>query len=410
MDVAQEQASAPAACDPSIIPAGNPGSKKQPRRSPGEGSLFWHEKRGRWFAIADLGRRRGKRIRMTHSDKKKASAARWLHEILRKYEQGMDVQRAQRPLAEWLTEWLAGVEKKRTPHTHERYELEVRQRLIPSLGRYKLGKLSMENVEDYLADQQEEEVSIKTIRYSVQVLGTALAVARRKGLILQNVARMVDLPAVETEPIGQALTPAEVRQLVAAAGLHPLGNLFIFLVTSGVRISEAVGTRTGDIDFANGSLLVQKQLQWRTRTKQFELRPLKNKRARLIALGTVAVAALRKQQQRQPREQEAAGAAWYPPIPDLVFTTETDQPWHSSEINRKFHQFLTDAGIRQVRLHDLRHTHGSLLANKQIDDRIVGAILGHEGKSITARIYTHPDWPNLQHAARVIDGLLQAEE
>lgn len=40
-------------------------------------------------------------------------------------------------------------------------------------------------------------------------------------------------------------------------------------------------------------------------------------------------------------------------------------------------------------LHDTRHTCASLLANAGVDKRIVQAILGHKGKDVTDKVYTH---------------------
>jgi integrase len=40
-------------------------------------------------------------------------------------------------------------------------------------------------------------------------------------------------------------------------------------------------------------------------------------------------------------------------------------------------------------LHDTRHTCVSLLANAGVDKRIIQAIVGHQGKDVTDKVYTH---------------------
>src|SRR6476469_5050054 len=79
-----------------------PGTATRHRRSPGEGALFWHQGRQRWVAVADLGRKRGKRMRISHSHKKKTIAAEWLRKTLRDHARGIDVQHTQPPLADYL--------------------------------------------------------------------------------------------------------------------------------------------------------------------------------------------------------------------------------------------------------------------------------------------------------------------
>ncbi len=53
-------------------------------------------------------------------------------------------------------------------------------------------------------------------------------------------------------------------------------------------------------------------------------------------------------------------------------------------------------------LHDTRHTCVSLLANVGVDKRIIQAIVGHKGKDVTDKIYTHIDMEVMREALNKI--------
>lgn len=66
---------------------------------------------------------------------------------------------------------------------------------------------------------------------------------------------------------------------------------------------------------------------------------------------------------------------------------------------------LAEAGIRDVRLHDARHTAGTLLGELHVDMHVIQRILGHAQVS-TTRIYTDPTDLLTREAADRIGGLL----
>jgi integrase len=75
----------------------------------------------------------------------------------------------------------------------------------------------------------------------------------------------------------------------------------------------------------------------------------------------------------------------------FVFTTQLGTPIHPRNDYRSFQQLLKRAGLRKVRLHDLRHTAASLLLAQGVPARVVMEILGHSQISITLNTYTHVD-------------------
>lgn len=53
-------------------------------------------------------------------------------------------------------------------------------------------------------------------------------------------------------------------------------------------------------------------------------------------------------------------------------------------MTKRFVELCDEAGVRQVRLHDLRHGRASLLLAAGVDIAVVSKILGHGSLSITS--------------------------
>ncbi len=76
---------------------------------------------------------------------------------------------------------------------------------------------------------------------------------------------------------------------------------------------------------------------------------------------------------------------------DLVFTTRTGRPIEPRNLARSFHRITTAAGLRPIRLHDLRHTTATLLKDLGVAPRDTMEILGHSRIAVTMEIYTAAD-------------------
>ena len=77
----------------------------------------------------------------------------------------------------------------------------------------------------------------------------------------------------------------------------------------------------------------------------------------------------------------------------FVFGGET--PLSDQTIRRKMNNMSKIAGVKQIRVHDLRHSHASLLINNGHNIIIVAKRLGHSDIKQTLNTYSHL-MPNIQ--------------
>ena len=156
------------------------------------------------------------------------------------------------------------------------------------------------------------------------------------------------------------------------AGNHRLSALFSVALACGLRLGEATGLRSDDLDLpATGEIRIRQQLQRDGKT--LVLQPLKTEKSRrTLALPLVCIEALKVHRTKQRQERLKAGDRWVET--GLVFTTwrrakvarKVGAPLEPRNVLRLLQSLLAAANLPRVRFHDLRHSAASLLIANDI--------------------------------------------
>lgn len=83
-------------------------------------------------------------------------------------------------------------------------------------------------------------------------------------------------------------------------------------------------------------------------------------------------------------------------------------PLSPTTIDRYMKKYCDRAGIKKIRIHDLRHSHASLLLSNGVPITAVQNRLGHSDPSITLKHYAHLMPNDEDKAINVIDSLIRA--
>lgn len=118
------------------------------------------------------------------------------------------------------------------------------------------------------------------------------------------------------------------------------------------------------------------------------------------------LALLKEHQQIQQAERQKAGQLWNDH--DLVFATKRGTPIERTEDWREWKVILKRAGVREVRVHDTRHTAGTMLTEQGVNIRVVQEVLGHIRVTTTER-YTHVAAAQVQDAGNRMAAALWGE-
>jgi integrase len=237
------------------------------------------------------------------------------------------------------------------------------------------------------------ELSRNTIRNALCVVRGLFNYAIEEGLIESNPAarlgRFTRL-AKTTESKGVALTAKEVQQFLQAAKeicpyYHPL---VLTAVRTGLRRGELVALQWGDVQLGADDIDSDRFILVQHNYVRREHTTTKSKKSRRVDLSRELRRVLADLRDKRLLEAYLKGKN---DISDeLVFPTaqgtilDPDNLYH-----RVFLPVLAKAGIRKIRLHDLRHTFGSLLLQNGASIVYVKEQMRHSSIQVTVDIYGH---------------------
>jgi integrase len=342
-------------------------------RGHNEGTIF-RRKTGQYVSAVTM--RDGRRASRTTHSLVEARAA--LAELLRLRDAGAPIT-ARIRLGSYLERWVSD-DHGWAPKTWTRHREIVRLHLAGGpLGRARLSELSVGDVDRWLGSL--DHLHPQTRRHVRSTLRRALADAIRDGVLTRNVAGLSRPPALQRRE-RPVLDANQARLLIDSTRGTRYGPLWTLLVTTGLRISEALGLAWSDV--GPDSITVRRQLA-RENGEWVRRPPKTDKGRRTIPLTPLAVDALRAQ-----REQQAADLGERPaPIDGLVFTNAKGRPLHGENTVKRLHADLAAAGLPRVNQHDLRHSCATLLYSVGVPLETISDILGHSTTRITADLYRH---------------------
>lgn len=305
--------------------------------------------------------------------------------------------------------WLPGKRLVLATSTYDGYRRNVERHVLPTLGRIGLRQLRPHHLEalyERLLHPSDGRAGLapKTVYEVHLVIRGALGDAVRRGLVSRNVALVAHAPRLRSIPKveQQAWTAEELQAFLRAAAGHRLFPALWVSAFTGMRRSELVGLRWDDFDAKAATLSINRGIV----AVDYEMHETRGKTAnarRRIDLDPYTVSVLSAWRTWQGTEQEAAGvdtAGW-------MFTDGDGEPIHPHAVSQTFERIARRAQVRVIRLHDLRHTHGTLLIAAGVPVKVVSERLGHASPVFTIDTYQHV-LPGMQaDAARVFERLIR---
>ncbi len=305
-------------------------------------------------------------------------------------------------------QWLPGKRISLAASTYNSYRRNTELHILPAIGSVGLRRLRPHHLES-LYDSKlhpgdgQRRLAPKTVYEIHLVVRGGLTEAVRRGLITRNVALVANAPKLRSIPKieQQAWTAEQLRSFLRAAAGHRLFPALWLASTTGVRRSELLGLRWDDLDTAKATLSVNRGLV----SVGYELHESRGKTAsarRSIDLDATTLSVLAGWRCWQQAEYAAVGVN----NPGWMFADADGQPVHPHAISQAFERIARRSGSPVIRLHDVRHTHGTLLIKAGVPVKVVSERLGHATPSFTIDTYQHV-LPGMQaEAARTFETLV----
>ncbi|MFB9895862.1 tyrosine-type recombinase/integrase [Planobispora takensis] len=357
---------------------------------------------------------------------------------------------------------------KMAPRTLDDYRSKTRVWIVPLLGQHRLNRLLPEHLDKAYGQMHAKGRSTSTVLKVHRILSRALSVAVRREKLNRNVATLVDAPAAAETEI-EAFSREEARLILKAAEGRRNAARWSVALALGIRQGEALGLRWQYVDLDTGVIRAWFQVQQanfrhgcddphacgakrhkapcktpcrahvhrsdcptgcknRKHTcpkhpcgkdcrehAQFcpqrtgggiAFRPRKGKRRLTLQCPPELLPVLRAHRETQDLERLVAGDAWQDH--DLLFPRSDGTPESRTEDWKEWKRILKLAGVRDGRLHDARHTAGTLLIEQGVHIRVVQEILGHTRVTTTEK-YTHVASPQVQDATARMGAALWGE-
>ena len=382
------------------------------KRANGEGSIYQRPD-GKWVTQVPIGRYPNGHTRYKRYALPTQKAARdRLREAQNELARGRHLDVKVLTLAAYLEYWLADVIRPsdlqpKSKQGHAYYAGLVRAKI----GHIRLDQLTSEDIERCLNELRQlggrhgVGHAASSLAHIRNTLRKALGHAVKNGRLPRNVAVDAAPPKVRREEI-RPFSEDEAGRLLDAVAEHRLAALYAVALTLGLRRGELLGLLWEDIDLADATLRVRRQLEHIPGEPPRLKTLLKTQSGRRdLRLPEELLGRLRAHREGQRLERERASDTWQER--GLVFATGVGTPIAPRNLDRHYKATLRRAGLPDRRLHDLRHIFATLMFRRGLDVTMVSRMLGHASVQITIDIYIHWLPKDSNEAATIGDAFLR---
>ena len=253
------------------------------------------------------------------------------------------------------------VRPKLKPRTALDYQQLLTKHILPALGRYTVAEVDREHIEHLHLEMKDTP---RRANYVVAVISSLFSFAIQRNLRAPRSNPATSIKMYRERARERFLSEAEMAAAAEAiAEAEREGKVGPF-AAAGLRLALFTGARSGEITATKWD-----HIDWQRRL--IRLPDSKTNEPRTIHLSDAAVEVLRTVPHVGP--YVIAGARHGEPFKNL------SRSWI---VAREY------AGLKDVRLHDLRHSYASLAAGRGVSLQMIGKLLGHKVTTTTAR-YAH---------------------
>lgn len=368
--------------------------KSRNRRANGEGTIFPKQTKAGTRWIVKLYDGSGERIERTYRTEKEAGAA--LREAQRRADDGREALPKHHTMAQLFDAWLEHLRHQvdrgeRSLNTWRQYDSYVREHMRPGLGGVDCRRLTVQDVERFLAGLT---LSPKTRANHRVLLRRALNVGVKWGWVDQNVAAHTDPIPVRPREV-PALSLGDAQRLLDALKSDPLYTAFVVALYTGLRAGELAGLCVEDIDLDAATARIHQQVQ-PVKGQGLAVRPLKTyASSSRLELIPEAVPVLTDAIAERP-----SGYVW---------ESAPGRPYWPTSLTHALTRALERAGLPHLRLHDLRHYFISFLPQLDVHPAVAQKLARHASIGTTMNLYTSvEDGLKKQAMGRLHDALQEA--
>lgn len=366
-------------------------------------------KRGKtWYVIVYLGDKKYKWIPIKDDVTGKSTkpmAEKALPDILKQLYDGSFTDNKDMSLKDFMDYWLDEKKNEIKYNTWRQYEYANRLYIAPCLGKIKVDKLRPPHIKQLHKYCFGHKVSKSTVTRVHATIRSALSYAVEMEMIARNVAKLVSAPGDNDDFEINTLSESEFLEFMHSLEKEDIFTHFFISVATGLRLGEVCALRWQDIDF-NAKTIFIKHTIGRVKNEGLKLTTTKTKKSKdIIPMPDILAKYLKKHKANQAQLKLLYMGQDYKDQ-DFVCAWEDGRPFDPSNAKKIFDRALKKYKLRKIRFHDLRHTFGTILVDKNIPLPVIQSMLRHADRRTTER-YTHGTKSAKEEAAERINDILK---
>jgi integrase len=271
--------------------------------------------------------------------------------------------------------------------TQRDYDDILNNHVLPVFKDFQVTEITRGKVKDFLLSKLNKGYSPNTVCHFKDVISGVLTKALDDEVIGANPALALKMKnALGRKDSGahiNALEADELKTLLDCVKRHYSEHytLFLLLARTGLRIGEALALKWGDIDFNSRFIEVKQSIV------RGKLSTPKSGKTRRVDMSVQLTEALKDHELESKKKGFALGLG---DAPEFVFTNEKGRVIDKDNWRRRvFKKALEKAELRQIRIHDLRHTYATLRISKGDNIADASKQLGHHSVKLTLDTYYH---------------------
>ncbi len=306
------------------------------------------------------------------------------------------------PTGAYLDEWLDGL--RLGASTVASYRKNVRLHVKPYIGTVPLASLTTARIDAMYRElettgrkdhREGDGLGPRTTRYVHTILSSALAAAVESSRLARNPAAKAHPPTAKQakSPEMRPWTADQLATFLDWSREHsPYHFAWHMLAMTGMRRGEALELRWRDFNPETASIMVRRSagvIRNKGEGAAVMVGPTKGGAARMVNLDPVTVAMGKTQRRERGLVSLQLAAA-----DALILGDAEGRHLHPEHFSRTFRETLARCrkdlpDLSVIRLHDLRHTHATVLLSKGVPVKTVSARLGHASAVVTMTVYAH---------------------
>ncbi|CEJ74263.1 integrase [[Clostridium] sordellii] len=229
----------------------------------------------------------------------------------------------------------------------------------------------------------------QSARVRLAFVKAVLNEAYRLREITDNPTHFIKTPKslVADARIPDVYSKEEVKEVIDKLEGSIIEIPILLMLTLGLRCGEACGLRWEDVDFENNLISINKTLTYVNKTGFIYKDPKTKGSIRTISAPAELMLKLKKLKVKYNKlklENILEGKSQ-----NLVCLNSILNPYSEPTLLKAWYKFLENNNIKRITLHDLRHTHATLLILAGTDMKTVSDRLGHTDIKITMNRYSH---------------------